>query len=179
MVKHDLSGAEPRTLKHTYYYRCFNADYLSYITLRSSSWDWIKCWHFFMPNEVDMVTNTAVTALDDFKMLTCCDVIDTWARHEPAAGNCHITMTDYFRGVSVDVFLSQWRWGQWFKEFIKYTSVSSFSSFIIERGCGSVNYLASDVMINWRWARSRHQWRLWSYCSDGAAWGLRAVLALN
>ena len=157
MFKHHPSGAEPRTLKHTYDYRCFNADYLSYIILWSSSWDWIKVLAFFMPDEVDMVTDTTVNALDDLKMLTYCDVINIWARHEPAAGNCDITMTDYFRGVSVDVFLSQWRWGQWFKKFIKYTSVSSFSSFIIERGCGSVNYLAGDVMINWRWARSRHQ----------------------
>ena len=51
--------------------------------------------------------------------------------------------THFSRGVSIDAFLSQWLWGQWFKEFVKYTSLPSFSSFIIERICGSVNCLAS------------------------------------
>ena len=49
----------------------------------------------------------------------------------------------------MDAFLSQWHWGQWFKEFIKYSSVPSFPSFIIEKICRAVNFLASDVIINW------------------------------
>ena len=49
---------------------------------------------------------------------------------------------------SMDAFLSQWRWGL-FKDFVKYTSVTSFSSFISERMCGAVDCLASDVIINW------------------------------
>ena len=48
---------------------------------------------------------------------------------EPAAGNCDVTVTDCSRGVSLDAFLSRWRWGQWFKEFVKYTNVPGFFKF--------------------------------------------------
>ena len=38
--------------------------------------------------------------------------------HAPAAGNCDVTMINCSRVVSIDA-LSQWRWDQWFKEFVK------------------------------------------------------------
>ena len=41
--------------------------------------------------------------------------------------NCDVTMTDCSRVVSMDIFLAQWCWGQWFIQFVKDTSVSSFS----------------------------------------------------
>ena len=46
-------------------------------------------------------------------------------------------------------FIWQWRLDQWSKEFVKYTSVPSFSSFIIQIICGAANCLASDVIISW------------------------------
>ena len=46
---------------------------------------------------------------------------------ELPASNCDITMTDCSRMVSVDAFLAQWCWGQWFNEFVKDTSVPCFS----------------------------------------------------
>ena len=53
-------------------------------------------------------------------------------------------------GFLLAAFLSKWRWDQCFKEFVKYTSVPSFSNFILERICVSVNCLASsDIIINW------------------------------
>ena len=42
-------------------------------------------------------------------------------------------------GGDLDALLSQWRWGV--KDFVKYTPVESFSSFIIERICKAVNPL--------------------------------------
>ena len=45
-----------------------------------------------------------------------------------AASNCDVTMTDCPRVVSMDAFLAQWCWGHWFKEFVKDTSVPSFST---------------------------------------------------
>ena len=71
-----------------------------------------------------------------------CWPIVTSSTHQPATGNCDVTITDCSRGFSMDAFLSQWCWGQWFKEFVKYTSVSNFSSFIVEWVCGSINCLA-------------------------------------
>ena len=69
--------------------------------------------------------------------------------HEPAPGIYDVTTIVCSHMVSIDTFLSQWRWGQWFKEFVKYTSVPSFSSLIIEKICGAINCLASYVIINW------------------------------
>ena len=68
-------------------------------------------------------------------MISKCWPTVTSSTHEPAAGNCDVTMTDCSRWVSMDAFLSEWHW---FKKFVKYASVASFSSFIIERICGSV-----------------------------------------
>ena len=62
-------------------------------------------------------------------------------------GNCEVTMTDCSQGVSMDAFLSQWRCGQWFKQLVTFMSEPSF---IMERICGSINCLVSDVLINWR-----------------------------
>ena len=45
----------------------------------------------------------------------------------------------------MDAFLPQWHWDQGVKEFVKYTSVQSF---IIERICGTVNYLQHDFIVN-------------------------------
>ena len=86
------------------------------------------------------------------RMISKCWPIVMSSTHEWATGNCHVTMTYCSRRVSMDAFLSQWHWGQWCKEFVKYTSVPSFSSFIVERIWGSINYLASDVIINWQGA---------------------------
>ena len=62
-----------------------------------------------------------------FKMLTYCDVIDTWAdRWKLWRHNDRL-----FLWVSMNALLSQRRWGHWFKEFVKYTHVPSFSCFII------------------------------------------------
>ena len=104
---------------------------------RHRSFMWFVClnWH--------KSTFYPATAPDDFKMLTYCDVIDTWA------GRWQLWF--------METFLSQWRWGQWLKEFVKYTSMPSFSNFIIERIWRYVNCLASDVIINWRRA-TRTTW---------------------
>ena len=64
------------------------------------------------------------------------DVIVMSSMHEPATSNCDVL--SYDKGS-----------GQWFKEFVKDTSVPSFSSFITERMCAVVNCFASDVIINW------------------------------
>ena len=95
-----------------------------------------------------------ITTPHDFKMLTYCDVIDPWASH---TGNCDATITDYSRGVFMDAFLFQWRWGQWFKEFVKYMSVLRSSNFITEKICGSMSCLAIVVIVNCRGAT----WTAW------------------
>ena len=102
------------------------------------------------------------------KISKCWPIVAS-STHEPTAGNCDVTMTDCSRAFSMDAFLSQWRWGHWFKEFVKYTSVPSFSRFIIDKICEFVNCLSSDVIIDWR--RATHttwkkaliilQWRHW------------------
>ena len=79
------------------------------------------------------------------QLLTYCDIID----HKPAANNCDVTMTNCSHVVSMDTFLSQWHWSMCVKEFVKYTSVQSFSSFIVEWIFESMNCLVSDVIINW------------------------------
>ena len=94
------------------------------------------------------------TATDDLEMLTYCAVFDTWTDRWQFVMS---QWPDCSRRFSMDAFLSQWRWGRWYKEFVKYTSVPFFSSFIIERLCGPVNCLASDVIINWRSA-TRTTW---------------------
>ena len=57
-------------------------------------------------------------------VISKCWPIVTSSTHEPTAGNCDVTMTDCSRGVSMDAWLSQWLWGQWFKEFAKYVYMS-------------------------------------------------------
>ena len=56
-----------------------------------------------------------------------CWPIVTSSIQEPVASNCDVTMTDCSRMVAMDAFLAQ-RWGQWFNEFVKDTSVPSFST---------------------------------------------------
>ena len=58
-----------------------------------------------------------------------CWPIVTSSIQEPTASNCDVTMTDCSRVVAMDAFLAQWCWGQWFKKFVKETSVPSFSTF--------------------------------------------------
>ena len=65
-----------------------------------------------------------VTAPKDSK----CWPTVTSSIQEPTASNCDVTMTDCSRVVVMDAFLAQWCWGQWFKEFVKDTSVPSFST---------------------------------------------------
>ena len=56
-----------------------------------------------------------------------CWPIVTSSIQEPVASNCDVTMTDCSRVVAMDAFLAQ-RWGQWFNDFVKDTSVPSFST---------------------------------------------------
>ena len=65
-----------------------------------------------------------VTTPNDSK----CWPIVTSSIQEPVASNCDVTMTDCSRVVAMDAFLAQWCWGQWFKEFVKDTSVPRFST---------------------------------------------------
>ena len=55
-----------------------------------------------------------VTAPNDSK----CWPIVTSSIQEPAASHCDVTMTDCLRLVSMDAFLAQWCWEQWFNEFV-------------------------------------------------------------
>ena len=71
-------------------------------------------------------------------MISKCWLIVTSSIHESDTSNCDITMTDCSCMLCMDAFLSQWRWGQWFKVFVKNTS---FPSFV-------VNCLASEVIVN-------------------------------
>ena len=91
-------------------------------------------------------------------MISKCWTIVTSSTHEPAAGNCDVTMTYCSRVVSIDAFISQWRWDQRFKEFVKYTSVPSFSSLIIEKNLRIRKLFG--VIINCRRATSK-TCRLW------------------
>ena len=43
-----------------------------------------------------------------------------------AASNCDVTMTDCSRVVSMDAFLAQWCWGQWFNELWNVWQVTSW-----------------------------------------------------
>ena len=65
-----------------------------------------------------------VTAPTDSK----CWPIVTSSIQEPVASNCDVTMTDCSRVVAMDAFLARWCCGQWFNEFVKDTSVPSFST---------------------------------------------------
>ena len=56
-----------------------------------------------------------VTAPNDSK----CWPIVTSSIQAPTASHCDVTMTDCFRLVSMDAFLAQWCWGQWFNGFVK------------------------------------------------------------
>ena len=88
-----------------------------------------------------------VTALNDSK----CWPIVTSSIQEPATSNCDVTMTDCSRVLAMNAFLSQWCWGQWFKEFVKDTvGVCAKFFIIIEKVCEAAKCLASDVMINWQ-----------------------------
>ena len=84
-------------------------------------------------------------------VISKCLPIVTSSTHEPFAGNCDVTMTDCSRGVSMNAFLSQWRWDQWFKELVKYMSVPSFSSFITQRICGCVNCWRQKICQSDSW----------------------------
>ena len=64
-----------------------------------------------------------ITAPNDSK----CWPTVTSAIQELAPSNCDVTMTDCSHVVSMDAFLAQWCWGQCFDEFVKDTSVPSFS----------------------------------------------------
>ena len=48
-----------------------------------------------------------------------CWRIVTSSIQEPATSHCDVTMTDGFRMGSMDTFLAQWCWWQWFNEFVK------------------------------------------------------------
>ena len=56
-------------------------------------------------------------------------------------------MTDCSHVVSMDAFLSQWRWGQWVKGLVKYTSSKIFK-FHYRPNLHRELFL-SDVIINW------------------------------
>ena len=81
-----------------------------------------------------------VTGPNDSK----CWPIVTSSIQEPVASNCDVTMTDCSRVVAMDAFLAQWCWGQWFNEFVKDTSVPSFSTL---------------------WKKSVKSWNVWQVTS--------------
>ena len=91
------------------------------------------------------------------KYQNSCWLIVTSAKHEPSGSNCDITMTDCSRAVSMDAFLSQWRWSQGVKEFTRCKSVPSFSIVIIERICGVVNSLASSILSSGQGQCTRYE----------------------
>ena len=86
-----------------------------------------------------------VTAPNDSK----CWPIVTSSIQEPAASNCDVTMTDCSRVVAMDAFLAHWCRGQWFKEYVKGTSVPNFST-LWKKNLWSRE--TSDVIIDWPWA---------------------------
>ena len=77
---------------------------------------------------------TATGCRYSFKMDSCWPIA-TASRHGRIASYCDVIMTDCCPVVSMEAFLSQWRW-----EILKYRSgMPNVSSFIIERICGAVN----------------------------------------
>ena len=76
------------------------------------------------------------------QLLTYGDVIGI---REPDASNCDVTVTDCSHVVSMGAFLSQWRWGLWFKEFVKYTSVPSCFKFHCKK-----NVRIRELFGKWR-----------------------------
>ena len=89
-------------------------------------------WHSFH-NTYQTFLNLCIRCTDDLLSDSCCltDVnphfipsplwrkiskcwpIVTSSIHEPVATSCDVTMTDCSHAVSMDTFLSQWRWCQW------------------------------------------------------------------
>ena len=69
--------------------------------------------------------------------------------HELATGNRDVTITIVHVWFTWKLSYHNGMKPQWFKEFVKRTSVPSFASFITKKICGSLNCLTSGVIINW------------------------------
>ena len=78
-----------------------------------------------------------------------CSLNVTSLIHELATGNRDVTITIVHVWFTWKLSYHNGMKPQWFKEFVKRTSVPSFASFITKKICGSLNCLTSGVIINW------------------------------
>ena len=141
-----------------------NILYIIMINIRYLRWNWGAWWSFHNTNQTFLTPHVR----HNNHLCDTCDLTDVnphlsrhcfrWFENDSscwpnvtssihAASKCDVTMTDCSHVVLLNVLLSQWRLGQWFKEFVKYIWIY-----------GPVNFL---TFHNRKDLQSRELFRKW------------------